>query len=122
MSDVAITNAATRINTATNTTGQRRRRSEVGDVVGGSVDWGVDMGKGDSGDHQPATVGSPSLGAPVRAAVLAGHEGDVHSATGLATHPEAAVRAAALGALERMGALATPMLVAAVTDAAPTVR
>ena len=59
---------------------------------------------------------------PVRAAVLAGHEGDVERAAGLAMHPDAAVRAAALGALERMGALAAPMLVTALTDAAPAVR
>ena len=46
-------------------------------MVGGSVDWEVDMGKGASGDHQPAMVRPSHPGAPVRDAVIAGHTGDL---------------------------------------------
>jgi HEAT repeat protein len=60
--------------------------------------------------------------APVRDAVVAGHRGDVETATRLAIHPDAAVRAAALGALDRMGVLGPDALVSAMTDPDPTVR
>ena len=91
-------------------------------MVGGSVDWEVDMGKGDSGDHQPATVHPSSLGAPARDAVMAGHRGDERSASRLVSHPEPAVRATALGALHRMGALDTVVLTDALSDPDPAVR
>jgi HEAT repeat protein len=86
------------------------------------VYWEVDMGKGAAGDHQPATVRSAHHGGPVRAAVIAGHRGDVDAASKLARHPDAAVRAAALGALHRVGALDAPTLAEAVTDPDPVVR
>ena len=122
MSDDPITNAATTTNATTTTTGQRRRRAGVGEVVGGSVDWEVDMGKGVQGDHQPAMAGSSHRGAPVRDAVLAGHRGDVDTASRLLVHDDPAVRAAALGALDRMGVLDTDALATALTDPEPAVR
>jgi len=86
------------------------------------VDWEVDMGKGVSGDHQPATVHTSSPFAPVRDAVLAGHRGDVPSASRLVRHPDPAARASALGALHRMGALGTGVLTDALGDPDPGVR
>jgi HEAT repeat protein len=91
-------------------------------VVGGSVNWEVDMGKGVQGDHQPATLHSPHRGAPVRDAVIAGHRGDVNTAWRLLGHPDPAVRAAALGALDRTGVLDAGALTTALTDPEPTVR
>src|ERR1700681_447002 len=122
MSDAPITKAAIGTNTATTATGQRRRRAAVVVVVGGSVDWEVDMGKGVQGDHQPATVRSPHLGAPVRDAVIAGHRGDLETASRLLGHPDAAARAAALGALDRIGVLDTVALRNALTDPGLAVR
>jgi HEAT repeat protein len=122
MSDAPITKAAIGTNTATTATGQRRRRGAVGVVVGGSVDWEVDMGKGAQGDHQPATVRPPHRGAPVRDAVVAGHRGDLETAWRLLGHPDAGVRAAALGALDRIGVLDTIALTDALTDPAGAVR
>jgi len=60
--------------------------------------------------------------APVRDAVVAGHRGDVETAARLALHQDPAVRAAALGALDRIGVLGTDALVEAMTDPDPTVR
>jgi HEAT repeat protein len=117
-----ITKAATTAKTTANVTGQRRRRAGVGDVVGGSVNWEVDMGKGVPGDHQPATLGSSHRGAPVRDAVISGHRGDVDTAWKLLGHRDPAVRAAALGALERLGVLDADTLTSALTDPEPTVR
>ncbi|MDQ1401895.1 MAG: hypothetical protein QOG03_211 [Actinomycetota bacterium] len=57
-----------------------------------------------------------------RLAVLAGHEGDVGAARRYLGDGDAAVRAAALGALVRSHALAPGELVAGLRDAAPTVR
>jgi HEAT repeat protein len=91
-------------------------------VAGGTVYWEVDMGKGAAGDHQPATVRSSHHGGPVRATVIAGHRGDVDAASRLARHRDPAVRAAALGALHRLGALDTSTLAEAITDPDPTVR
>jgi HEAT repeat protein len=91
-------------------------------VVGGSVDWEVDMGKGVQGDHQPATVRSPHRGAPVRDAVIAGHRGDRETASRLLGHPDGAVRAAALGALDRIGVLDAVELTNALTDPEIAVR
>jgi len=91
-------------------------------VVGGSVDWEVDMGKGESGDHQPAMVRSSLLGAPVREAVLAGHTGDLDTALRLVADRDPAVRAVALGALSRIGALDTDVLTAAMSDPDAAVR
>ncbi len=91
-------------------------------MAGGSVDWEVDMGKGETGDHQPAMVPSLLLGAPVRAAVVAGHTGDLDTALRLVGHQDPAVRAAALGALSRLGALDTATLTAAMADPDAAVR
>lgn len=57
-----------------------------------------------------------------RAAALAGHTGDVETARRLATDSDPGVRAAALGALARAGALRTDELVTALEDRAPAVR
>jgi len=94
----------------------------VGSVAGGSVDWEVDMGEGASGDHQPATVRPVHLGAPVRDAVVAGHTGDLDTARRLARDHDPAVRAAALGALDRMGSLDSDTLGAAMVDPDVPVR
>jgi HEAT repeat protein len=67
-------------------------------------------------------VRSSPLGAPVRDAVVAGHEGDVETASRLMGDPDPAVRAAALGALERIGVLDEDLLVGATTDPDPGVR
>jgi HEAT repeat protein len=80
------------------------------------------MAKGAAGDHQPAMVRPSHLGAPVRDAVVAGHKGDLETASRLAGDADPAVRGAALGALQRMGALDTAALVAATADPDPAVR
>ena len=91
-------------------------------VVGGSVVWEVDMGKGVPEGHQPATVRSPHRGAPVRDAVIAGHRGDLETASRLLGHRDAAVRAAALGALDRIGVLDSCALTKALSDPGTEVR
>jgi HEAT repeat protein len=53
---------------------------------------------------------------------MAGHRGDAERAALLAGHGDPAVRAAALGALARMGALGADDLVAAFSDPDATVR
>lgn len=63
-----------------------------------------------------------SVAARRREAVLAGHRGDVPTALALLDDPEAVVRAAALGALARCGALDAPTLAAGARDPAPAVR
>ncbi len=80
------------------------------------------MGKGAAGDHQPATIRSSHPGALVRDAVIAGHRRDLETASSLACHQDPEVRAAALGALQRMGALDTHGLIAALTDPDTEVR
>jgi HEAT repeat protein len=80
------------------------------------------MAKGAAGDHQPAMVRSSPLGAPVRDAVVSGHTGDVETASRLIGDPDPAVRAAALGALQRIGVLDEDVLVGATTDPDPGVR
>jgi len=57
-----------------------------------------------------------------RLAVLAGHRGDAESAAALARDGDPSVRAAALGALARSGAMDTGMLVGALSDPDPLVR
>ena len=57
-----------------------------------------------------------------RRAVLAGHGGDAAAARSLAIDPEAVVRAAALGALNRTGTLTDDGLARGLTDPHPTVR
>jgi HEAT repeat protein len=57
-----------------------------------------------------------------RAVVLAGHTGDLDVARAGLTHTDADVRAAALGALARAGALDATALGAALTDGHPAVR
>ena len=61
-------------------------------------------------------------GARRRAAALAGHLGDVAGARALLTDPDPGVRAAALGALERLQALEARELATALTDPEPAVR
>jgi len=58
----------------------------------------------------------------VRDAVLAGHRGDAEGAARLAGHDDPAVRAAALAAIQRAGALEADRLMAALSDPAPVVR
>lgn len=57
-----------------------------------------------------------------RAAAVAGHAGDVDTARSLLADRSASVRATALGALERIGALEDRELAAALDDADPGVR
>jgi HEAT repeat protein len=57
-----------------------------------------------------------------RRAVLAGHQGDVGAAHKALTDADAAVRAGALGALERLGQLDDDALIAALLDPAANVR
>jgi HEAT repeat protein len=80
------------------------------------------MAEGESGDHQPAMVRSSLPGAPVRAAVIAGHSADLDTATALVEDTDPAVRAAALGALYRMGELGTGALTDAMADPDVVVR
>ena len=74
------------------------------------------------GDVQPATAGDTDPGAPLRAAVLAGHRGDRDAAWRLAAHRDPAVRAAAYGALARTGALDVDALRRAFDDGDAAVR
>jgi len=87
------------------------------------------MGKGVSKDHedasgdpQPATIHPSVLGAPVRHAVVAGHLGDRRNASRLLDHSDPAVRAGALGALFRMGAIDASALGDALGDPDAEVR
>ena len=57
-----------------------------------------------------------------RAVVVAGHTGDVATATAHRADPDAGVREAALGALDRLGALDDAGLSAALGDESPVVR
>ncbi|MGV3758766.1 MAG: HEAT repeat domain-containing protein [Actinomycetota bacterium] len=57
-----------------------------------------------------------------RAVVLAGHDGDVPTARAGLGHADPTVRAAAVGALERLGDLTAVDLHTVLTDADPTVR
>jgi HEAT repeat protein len=57
-----------------------------------------------------------------RAAALAGHSGDEAAARSYLADDDPAVRATALGALDRMATLTSDDLVTALADAAPTVR
>lgn len=57
-----------------------------------------------------------------RQAAVAGHTGDATLARRLAADPDGSVRATALGALARLGALTVDELDRAATDADPTVR
>ena len=54
--------------------------------------------------------------------MLAGHLGDAAAARALLADPEPAVRATALGALQRLGELSSGELAAALADGASTVR
>jgi hypothetical protein len=57
-----------------------------------------------------------------RAAITAGHSNDPGTAILLCADPEPVVRAAAFGALSRLGAMTDGMLADALTDPAPEVR
>lgn len=57
-----------------------------------------------------------------RQAILAGHGADPDTAREFLTDPEPSVRAAALGALNRLGALTESEVAAALADKSPTVR
>ena len=80
------------------------------------------MAEGESGDHQPAMLHTSLPGAPVRVAVIAGHSADLDTATALVGDTDPAVRAAALGALYRMGELGAVALTAAMADPEVVVR
>jgi len=58
----------------------------------------------------------------LRAVIVAGHRGDAATVRRLAEDPSARVRAAALGALGRAGALTVADVVNAVADLSPEVR
>jgi HEAT repeat protein len=81
-------------------------------------------------DPQPAMESDADRGAPDREptvvrrrrAVLAGHQGDRHRAGRLTVDPDPGVRAAAFGALLRLGALDDDVLLRALGDVDPTVR
>jgi HEAT repeat protein len=68
-------------------------------------------------DENPEEVGRRR-----REAAIAGHIGDADAARALVDDPAAPVRATALGALARLGALDRAMLVAALHDEDPGVR
>src|SRR5579863_5713440 len=112
MSDEAMTRAA-RAPRIPVTIGQRRRRRRRrgADTGGNSVVEEVVMEEAQRrhgeppGGVQPATAGDAVPGAPLRAAVLAGHDGDRDVALRLTGHRDPAVRAAAYGALARTGTL-----------------
>lgn len=57
-----------------------------------------------------------------RDVVVAGHRGDAATATAALTDPDAGVRVAALGALDRIGELADGRVTDALADPAPAVR
>jgi len=67
-------------------------------------------------------VRSSHSGAPRRDAVMAGHTGDLETAERLVGDGDPAVRCAALGALDRMGALGADTLLDALADPDATVR
>lgn len=69
-----------------------------------------------------ADLEGPGPDARRRRTVVAGHQGDVGAARAALDDPEATVRAAALGALERLGQLADADLAAATEDDDPRVR
>ena len=58
------------------------------------------------------TLAGAGMGEARRRVIVAGHTGDVDTARAGTTHPEAEVRAAALGALARLGGLGSPELAA----------
>ena len=64
------------------------------------------------------TSGAPDR----RAVVIAGHTGDEATARAGSAHPDPLVRAAALGALERLGELSDDTIAAALRDADPGLR
>ncbi len=88
------------------------------------------MGLSQSDGPQPAMESGADRGAadedPAvlrrRRAVLAGHDGDRRGAALLAVDPDPTVRAAAFGALLRLGALDDDILLGALADTDPTVR
>lgn len=71
------------------------------------------------------TAGSPAAGAdwrPRREAALAGHRGDEAGARNLLAHASPRVRASALGALARIGAVTPADVAAALVDPDPALR
>lgn len=73
-------------------------------------------------DNGPASAVPDSPAARRRRVAIAGHSGDTNTARAALTDPEPAVRATALGALERLGVLTTVELAAAAGDPEPVVR
>ena len=67
-------------------------------------------------------MADPDAIARRRQAAVAGHSGDVDAARAAAVDVDPAVRATALGALERLGALTSADLEAALDDESPRVR
>lgn len=84
------------------------------------------MERARDGTDQPATLrASTKVTGPEerrRAAVKAGHSGDIEGARRLARDPDASVRAAALGAMAKLGTLRPGDLAAASRDASSAVR
>lgn len=73
-------------------------------------------------DNPPLAVPADRGAATRRSVVVAGHSGDVTHARQALAHDDPAVRAAALGALARLGAITDDELVAALTEPAGVVR
>jgi len=125
--EATMTATTTTIPTQTRTMGRRRRRRGGAVTSGGSVIGEVDMEYGGKGS-QPAMEPALSRGAPEtvatrrRRAVLAGHGGDQGEASAALTDPDPTVRAAALGALARLGALDIGVVQRALADPEPAVR
>jgi HEAT repeat protein len=74
------------------------------------------------GDLDPRLSTAGKVPARRRQAALAGHRGDPEGARTLLGDPDPGVRATALGALGRLGALAPGDLAAAAADPSPVVR
>ena len=95
--------------------------STVTVAAGASVAAGSTVAAGDAG-ADPGDRHRRNGNERLRRAVVAGHRSDAETARALADDPDPAVRAAALGALDRLGAWDRSVLSKALADADPAVR